>query len=268
MRDVQHLIEESDNKNWIYNRAVERWDHQYQTIACEPARFESGHLCLAQKYRFKNVYSARREDCVSCEYCYDCHSDKFCLAPSFISHISDFKRSEEERRQSFNEKNNIRPIKKIGEYNCSRCGAPLRRRNGPNGVFAGCSNYPQCRGSRQVEPTTEQVIIPERKTLQMQKKNSLHAQLVEAQPAISLKGPCNERYSGLLKKTCRSVSEILDEDYDQENYLIYDMVGFRRVKCSKCGRVKLEKEIATLATCNKGICTACQSTTASEKNKS
>ncbi len=31
---------------------------------------------------------------------------------------------------------------------CPKCGAPMVFRNGPYGLFLGCSNYPQCRGTR------------------------------------------------------------------------------------------------------------------------
>ena len=68
---------------------------------------------------------------------------------------------------------------------------------------------------------------------------------------------CSDEH-GILFPLSDYAANILDENYDQENYLIYDgRVGSRRVKCSNCGRVKQEHEIATLITCNKGICFEC-----------
>lgn len=58
-------------------------------------------------------------------------------------------------------------------------------------------------------------------------------------------------------KSVRSVAQILNENYDQEEYLIVDMVGFRRMKCVVCGRVQPEKDIVRRATCNKGTCRDC-----------
>lgn len=162
--ELQAYIESPNYKTWVFNRVVEEWDRKYREIAVEPASFENGHLCLAQKNQYKNVYSARIEDCVYCRYCYDHMRDQCCLAPSFIDHIADFKKPIEERKRKFAETNKLKPIKKISEFSCPKCGAPMRRRVGSNGVFAGCSKYPQCKGSRQVEQTTEQVIIPHKRT--------------------------------------------------------------------------------------------------------
>lgn len=162
--ELQAYIESPNYKTWVFNRVVEEWDRKYREIAVEPAAFENGHLCLAQKNQYKNVYFARIEDCIYCRYCYDHMLDHCCLAPSFIDHVADFKKPIEERKRKFTETNKLKPIKKISEFSCPKCGAPMRRRVGANGVFAGCSKYPQCRGSRQVEQTTEQVIIPHKRT--------------------------------------------------------------------------------------------------------
>jgi ssDNA-binding Zn-finger/Zn-ribbon topoisomerase 1 len=167
--DLSKYILEAGNKTWLYNRVVEEWDKRYREAAVRPTEFESGHLCLAQKYQFKNVYSALMEDCISCQYCYDFRVEAFCLAHSYINHVDDFKKPLTIRKQEFEKANQIKPIKKISEHQCPQCGAPLRRRNGPNGVFAGCSRYPECKGSRQVEQSTEQVIIYDRKKSQYRK---------------------------------------------------------------------------------------------------
>lgn len=60
-------------------------------------------------------------------------------------------------------------------------------------------------------------------------------------------------------KTAHSVAQILNENYDQEEYLIYDMVGFRRMKCVVCGRVQPEQDFIKHETCNRGICRNCSS---------
>lgn len=161
--ELQGYIDAPNHKKWIFNRVVEEWDRKYREIAIEPVAFENGHLCLAQKNQYKNVYSARIEDCVYCRYCYDHMQDQCCIAPSFIDHVEDFKKPLEERKRTFAEINKLKAIKKISEFSCPKCGAPMRRRVGPNGVFAGCSKYPQCKGSRQVEQSTEQVIIPHKR---------------------------------------------------------------------------------------------------------
>jgi hypothetical protein len=67
----------------------------------------------------------------------------------------------------------------------------------------------------------------------------------------------DSKYSNLPVKRVGTVDQILNENYDQEDYLIYDMVGFRRVKCIRCGSVKPEKDMLKLVKCNLGICQKC-----------
>lgn len=67
----------------------------------------------------------------------------------------------------------------------------------------------------------------------------------------------DEKYWDLPIRKASTVDQILNENYDQEDYLIYDMVGFRRVKCVKCGSVLPERDILKLVKCNAGICRKC-----------
>lgn len=161
--DISTYIEGSNNKSWVFNRLVDIWDQRFREAAVVPKTFNSGYLCPAQKKKFHNVYSSRWEDCVHCEYCYSCKPEILCLAHKYISHIADFKQSLDDRKQAFEKDNHIKPIKKIDEYKCPKCGAPMRRKPGKLGVFAGCSRFPECKGTRQVEPHTEQVIIFDKK---------------------------------------------------------------------------------------------------------
>ena len=56
---------------------------------------------------------------------------------------------------------------------------------------------------------------------------------IEAEAAqMNSVGKLPEEYRHLPVMNVRSVAEIQNENYDQEHYLIYDMIGFRRVKCT------------------------------------
>ena len=44
--------------------------------------------------------------------------------------------------------------------------------------------------------------------------------------------PLGAKFGNLPVRTMHTVDQILSENYDQEDYLIYDMVGFRRMKCT------------------------------------
>lgn len=69
--------------------------------------------------------------------------------------------------------------------------------------------------------------------------------------------PLGAKFGNLPTRTMHTVDQILHENYDQEEYLICDMVGFRRMKCTVCGRIQPEKDFAKSETCNKGICNKC-----------
>lgn len=45
-----------------------------------------------------------------------------------------------------------RPVK-ISPKPCPRCGSEMRLRNGRNGPFYGCTQYPECKGSRNLKPS-------------------------------------------------------------------------------------------------------------------
>lgn len=157
--EIDNLMDCQAEKTWIYSQAVETYDAKYKETAVKIEKWEDRYLCPAQKAKYHNVFSVVKAQCFGCQYCYDIRAEEFCLAKSYINHAADFRKKEAELKEAFVSENNIQTIKKISEYQCPRCKAPLVRRIGRNGVFAGCSNYPNCRGSRNVEPVSEQVII-------------------------------------------------------------------------------------------------------------
>ena len=89
------------------------------------------------------------------------------------------------------------------------------------------------------------------------KKEHEKTMIAEQTHAISMPG---EGGRTLPARYLCKVEQILSEDYDQEDYLIFDqLLGLRRMKCTICGGVKQEREIAIHTTCNKGICIECAS---------
>ena len=115
-------------------------------------------------------------------------------------------------------------------------------------------------------------LFPEKKSVrkesQVQQPKQQHAEQVctvkeNLPPRQVVHNLCNSlldaKYRHLPIKTTCTVDQILNENYDQEDYLIYDMVGFRRVKCVNCGGIQPEKDILKLVKCNTGICRNCAS---------
>ena len=113
-------------------------------------------------------------------------------------------------------------------------------------------------------------LFPEQKAIRLQKEADQRRTQVEKQVRTPHKADpvthvdldrnnslLDSKYSNLPMKRVGTVDQILNENYDQEDYLIYDMVGFRRVKCIRCGSVKPEKDMLKLVKCNLGICQKC-----------
>lgn len=86
-----------------------------------------------------------------------------------------------------------------------------------------------------------------------QQSHEIAANVEQARSVSQLR----EEYKHLPIRKMTSVGQILNANYDQEDYLIYDQIGFRRMKCAVCGRVKTEREMSKHITCNTGICAEC-----------
>lgn len=102
----------------------------------------------------------------------------------------------------------------------------------------------------------EQERIHQNQLLQQQEQARQKAVHVRAEQAV-VASSLSTKHNSLPIKTVRTVDQILNENYDQEEYLIYDIVGFRRMKCIVCGRVQPERDFVKHETCNKGICNKC-----------
>lgn len=93
--------------------------------------------------------------------------------------------------------------------------------------------------------------------LQQQKQvQKFYEKAADAEQARAI-SQLREEYRHLPIRRMHTVREILNANYDQEEYLIYDRVWFRRMKCAVCGAVISESEAAKHITCNKGICSEC-----------
>ena len=86
-----------------------------------------------------------------------------------------------------------------------------------------------------------------------QQPREMVANVEQARSASQLR----EEYRQLPVRKLYSVNQILNANYDQEDYLIYDQLELRRMKCAMCGRIKTESEMSKHITCNTGICPEC-----------
>jgi hypothetical protein len=63
---------------------------------------------------------------------------------------------------------------------CPLCSLPLRLREGRNGIFYGCSSYPECRGSSDANQITGEVLRQDVQRRKMKRKASCPEATTEA----------------------------------------------------------------------------------------
>ena len=87
----------------------------------------------------------------------------------------------------------------------------------------------------------------------------LTQQSVILQQTTGMNLPSSSSHSTEIQtaKTVGTVGALLAEDYDQEDYIILDRIGYQRIKCTQCSRIRKSDEIFRLETRNRGICYEC-----------
>jgi hypothetical protein len=65
---------------------------------------------------------------------------------------------------------------------CPLCSLPLRLREGRNGIFYGCSSYPECRGSRDANQITGEVLSQDDQRKKVKRKASPPAATSKPKP--------------------------------------------------------------------------------------
>lgn len=145
LRDA--LINESENKTWIYN---ERERVLYERFKAKAHPFEraakgDGVFCPQYLHGWKGVSSARWVDCIYCKYCFSMAGEANCLGYSGVSKIEDLDNPNlAQKAEKLRKENNIRPSWYRGSQ-CEKCKKGYWViRNGKSGEFLGCTNYPNC----------------------------------------------------------------------------------------------------------------------------
>lgn len=165
-----YLLDETDKKKWIYNSLEFKWYNKFiqnSDIKQETENSKKVMNCpiAKRKDKFGRTFAIYIDDCIYCDYCvgatsYDDYLMKIkCTGRMRLSEISDFKISYEERLKNSNEYFKNERQKLILNNICPYCNNKLITKNGKNGEFIGCSNYPYCKFTLSIDKNTGELIL-------------------------------------------------------------------------------------------------------------
>lgn len=147
--DIKNLlIKNIDNKKWIFNKKERKIYNSFKEKArpFESTKNGKGIFCPQYLYGWKGESSARRDDCIYCEYCFSIEGEANCLGYTGVSKIADLNNLKlSEVAVKLRKENYIKPEWLQGTQ-CKSCKQGyMVLKDGKNGKFLGCSNYPRCR---------------------------------------------------------------------------------------------------------------------------
>lgn len=158
------LISDCSEKRWVFNAFANNKLKKYLSVSEKYMIIRRGfasHIdnCPINRRIWKGrSYANMIDDCLSCSYCISIEgSYVYCSGAKRISSLTDFGIPFQKRlEQSNNALNKEREIA-VGEGRCPYCGSALVMRNGKNGRFFGCSSYPHCMFTAQIDKETGEV---------------------------------------------------------------------------------------------------------------
>lgn len=149
------LLSDCPEKKWIHNSIENKYlnkFYKYGDYRPVVTRGVAEHVdnCPLKTRWYGKYYANFFDDCLGgCKYCLLVEDGGvLCSGRRRVATIKDFEIPEEERLK-INENEPDPPIsedlKMVYNGMCPACNGKLVKRNGRNGVFLGCSNYPKCR---------------------------------------------------------------------------------------------------------------------------
>lgn len=158
------LIDDSDEKQWKYNRLSEVYLKKFIAVADNMeitsrgfAMHVDGCPIRARTWRGK-PYANYIDDCLGCKYCISNADGLLCSGRSRIATINDFSIPEQERLKASNIEQQEEKELTFSQGRCPNCGNLLVKRQSKYGTFLGCSNYPHCRFTASTNPESGEII--------------------------------------------------------------------------------------------------------------
>ena len=160
----QAIVVKSDNKEWIYNSLQEKYYKKFiESTEHLYRKKQSNYInnCPIGARIWKGIPNAHiNYDCLQCRFCVERHDDYvLCSGKSRIAIIEDFGKSHDQRVTYYNREFERIKMESISTGRCPLCGYSLVNRHGPQGSFIGCSNYPDCHFTINIDQETGEMKI-------------------------------------------------------------------------------------------------------------
>ena len=157
------LLNDSEEKQWKYNNFSAESFQKFMSVADRKSIVPRGFALHVDNCPIKSrkwngrPYANVMKDCLYCEYCVSYTEYVYCTGRARIATINDFRIPEGERIRTSDLKYKNEKEEMFANQRCPNCGNTLVERNGKNGFFLGCSNYPHCRFTASVNPKTGEI---------------------------------------------------------------------------------------------------------------
>ena len=159
------LLDNSDEKKWIYNSIANKYLGYFYAAADQRDVIPRGVTLHVDNCPIKariwhgKPYANFIDDCHNCKYCisYQAEGGMLCSGRMRIATVGDLRTPENERIDKHNKEIVESKHRAFAKGYCPNCGGKLVERAGPFGTFWGCSNYPHCRFKAVPDPQTGEI---------------------------------------------------------------------------------------------------------------
>lgn len=141
----KNIIDNLENKTWIFNRLSEKYYNlfKYKAKPFEPNHNRKGVYCPQNLYGWGGHSSAKLSDCYTCKYCFCIEGPNNCLGYAGISTLEDLKKGGNPPA-----KLTKKPSIWFEDTLCEKCKKGyMKKKISKHGTFLGCSNYPNCKNT-------------------------------------------------------------------------------------------------------------------------
>ncbi len=161
------LLRDSEEKAWKYNVVANEYLQRFYQAGDSREPIAHGFSWRIDNCPIKSrvwrgkPYANYIDDCLYCPYCISTSSGSslLCSGRLRIATIADFNIPIEKRIMDSDAKIESEKTEKFSEGICPNCGGDLIERQGKYGTFLGCRNYPHCRFTASLDPTTGEIIM-------------------------------------------------------------------------------------------------------------
>lgn len=160
------ILKDSEKKKWIYNSYENSLLKKFVSVSKPMPIVSRGYAlhvdyCSMRKRSWKGKpYANVIDDCNGCSFCISLRENEiFCSAEACIANVDDFHKTIEERKTFYHNQLEDERYECYSKRICPNCGSNLVERMGKFGEFIGCSQYPHCRFTVNIDKETGEIIM-------------------------------------------------------------------------------------------------------------